>query len=39
MTSFVAWLGADFRSPTSVYFASDSRLSWGTDSRTESPRF
>lgn len=34
MTSFVAWLGADSRGPTSVYFASDSRLSWGTDSRT-----
>lgn len=34
MTSFVAWLGADSRGPTSVYFASDSRLSWGTDPRT-----
>lgn len=34
MTSFAAWLGADSRGPTSVYFASDSRLSWGTDPRT-----
>lgn len=29
MTSFIAWLGADSRGPTSLYFASDSRLSWG----------
>ncbi len=34
MTSFVAWLGVDSRGPTSIYFASDSRLSWGNDPRT-----
>ena len=33
MTSFVSWLGADSRGPTSVYFASDSRISWGNDPR------
>lgn len=31
MTSFVSWLGADSRGPTSIYFASDSRISWGSD--------
>ncbi len=33
MTSFVSWLGADSRGPTSIYFASDSRISWGNDPR------
>lgn len=33
MTSFVAWLGADSRGPTSLYFASDSRITWGKDKR------
>lgn len=28
MTTFVAWVGADSRGMTSMYFASDSRLSW-----------
>ncbi len=28
MTSFIAWLGVDSRGPTSMYFASDSRISW-----------
>lgn len=28
LTSFVAWLAVDSRAPTSLYFASDSRLSW-----------
>lgn len=31
MTSFIAWVGVDARGPASVYFASDSRLTWGTD--------
>jgi hypothetical protein len=31
VTSFVSWLGADSRGPTSIYFASDSRISWGRD--------
>jgi hypothetical protein len=31
VTSFVSWLGADSRGPTSIYFASDSRISWGND--------
>jgi hypothetical protein len=28
MTSLIAWVGVDQRGPTSVYLASDSRLSW-----------
>jgi hypothetical protein len=28
MTSFVAWIGVDQRGPASIYFASDSRISW-----------
>lgn len=31
MTSLVAWAGVDSRGTTSVYVASDSRISWGTD--------
>lgn len=31
LTSFVAWVGVDSRGPTSFYFASDSRISWGKD--------
>lgn len=34
MTSFIAWLGSDSRGPTSLYFASDSRISWGNDPKT-----
>jgi hypothetical protein len=30
VTSFVSWVGADSRGPSSIYFASDSRISWGT---------
>jgi len=30
MTSFIAWMGKDSRAPSSVYFASDSRLSTGS---------
>lgn len=28
MTSFVAWVGVDSRGPSSINFASDSRISW-----------
>jgi len=28
MTSFIAWVGVDSRSPSSLYLASDSRISW-----------
>lgn len=28
MTSFVAWVGVEQRGPTTLYFASDSRISW-----------
>ena len=28
MTSLVAWVGVDSRRPSSIYFASDSRISW-----------
>jgi hypothetical protein len=31
LTTFLAWLGADSRGPTSLYFASDSRISWEKD--------
>jgi len=34
MTSFVAWIGVDARGPTSMYFASDSRVSWGEGNGT-----
>jgi hypothetical protein len=30
MTSFVSWIGVDSRGPTSLYLASDSRISWGS---------
>lgn len=33
MTTFVAWVGADSRGMTSMYFASDSRLSWDKDKK------
>jgi len=29
MTTFVAWVGVDSRGPSSINFASDSRISWG----------
>ena len=29
MTTFVAWVGVDSRGPSSVNFATDSRISWG----------
>jgi hypothetical protein len=29
MTTLVSWIGVDSRSPSSVYIASDSRISWG----------
>jgi hypothetical protein len=28
MTSFIAWVGVDSRGPSSLYFASDSRITW-----------
>lgn len=28
MTSFIAWIGVDSRGPSSLYLASDSRISW-----------
>lgn len=28
MTSFIAWVGVDQRGPSSLYFASDSRITW-----------
>jgi len=31
MTTFVAWLGVDSRRPASIYLASDSRISWGSN--------
>ena len=36
MTSLIGWVGVDQNSPSSVYLASDSRLSWG---ETESWNF
>ena len=29
MTTLISWLGVDSRSPSSIYLASDSRISWG----------
>jgi hypothetical protein len=37
MTTLVSWLGVDSRGPSSIYIASDSRLSW--DSSNGSPLF
>lgn len=34
MTSFVAWIGVDARGPASIYFASDSRISWSYQNKT-----
>ncbi len=31
MTSFVAWIGVDSHGPASLYFASDSRISWSQE--------
>jgi hypothetical protein len=31
MTSLVAWVGVDSRGPASIYLASDSRISWGSN--------
>lgn len=33
MTSLVAWLGVDTHGPSSMYLASDSRISWGINSK------
>jgi len=33
MTSLAAWVGVDSRGPTSIYIASDSRISWDKDAR------
>ncbi len=30
MTSLVAWIAVDSRSPASIYLVSDSRISWGS---------
>ena len=32
MTSLVAWIGVDSRGPSSIYIATDSRISWQTKS-------
>lgn len=31
MTSLIAWIAVDSRSPASIYLASDSRISWGNE--------
>jgi hypothetical protein len=33
MTSFIGWIGVDQRKPSSVYLASDSRISWGQNNK------
>lgn len=38
MTTLICWVGRDQRKVTSIYFASDSRISWGSQSRWESGR-
>src|ERR1700749_1635519 len=38
MTTFAAWVGVDERKPASVYFASDSRISWGPQLRWDRGR-
>ena len=30
MTTLISWVGIDQRRPTSLYLASDSRISWGS---------
>ena len=38
MTSFAAWVGVDSRGMSSFYFASDSRISWGTQAKWDRGR-
>lgn len=38
MTLIVSWLGVDSRGPASIYLASDSRISWGENSRWDNGR-
>src|SRR5690242_2909889 len=38
MTSLVAWIGVDTHGPGSVYFSSDSRISWSADRTWDSGR-
>lgn len=33
MTSLISWVGIDPRGPASIYIASDSRVTWGSDAR------
>lgn len=33
MTTLIAWSGVDQRGPSSLYFASDSRITWGSHAR------
>lgn len=38
MTSLVCWLGVDNRAPSSLYIATDSRISWGSAARWDAAR-
>lgn len=38
MTTLISWLGVDSRSPSSIYLASDSRISWGRKQRWDTGR-
>jgi hypothetical protein len=38
MTALISWLGADSRGPSSLYIASDSRLSWDKETKWDRGR-
>lgn len=38
MTSLVSWIGVDHRAPSSIYIATDSRVSWGQESTWDAGR-
>ncbi|MBN4078950.1 hypothetical protein JYT96_03010 [Gammaproteobacteria bacterium AH-315-C21] len=38
MTTLLSWIGVDSRTPSSIYLASDSRISWGSKSQWDTGR-
>lgn len=38
MTTLISWIGVDPRGPSSIYLASDSRISWGNSSHWDNGR-
>ena len=38
MTSLISWIGVDSRAPSSIYLASDSRITWGNKGTWDNAR-